>query len=149
MKKLKYSKATNYALHTIVYLALLPSQKTIGVKPLAEVQKVSPTYLSKVLTNLVKAGFIESVTGVKGGYKLIKDPKDITFLDVIDAIEGTSSLFNCSLENNLHDRQNCFIEKVMNEAELKIENYLRTQSIENVIQKVNENTVNQIKSMAN
>lgn len=149
MKKLKYSKATNYALHTIVYLALLPSQKTIGVKPLAEVQKVSPTYLSKVLTNLVKAGFIESVTGVKGGYKLIKDPKDITFLDVIDAIEGTSSLFNCSLENNLHDRQNCFIEKVMNEAELKMENYLRTQSIENVIQKVNENTVNQIKSMAN
>ncbi|WP_400194568.1 Rrf2 family transcriptional regulator [Lysinibacillus telephonicus] len=146
---MKYSKATNYALHTIVYLALLPSQKTIGVKPLAEVQKVSPTYLSKVLTNLVKAGFIESVTGVKGGYKLIKDPKDITFLDVIDAIEGTSSLFNCSLENNLHDRQNCFIEKVMNEAELKIENYLRTQSIENVIQKVNENTVNQIKSMAN
>ncbi|MFP3918507.1 RrF2 family transcriptional regulator [Lysinibacillus telephonicus] len=146
---MKYSKATNYALHTIVYLALLPSQKTIGVKPLAEVQKVSPTYLSKVLTNLVKAGFIESVTGVKGGYKLIKDPKDITFLDVIDAIEGTSSLFNCSLENNLHDRQNCFIEKVMNEAELKMENYLRTQSIENVIQKVNENTVNQIKSMAN
>lgn len=146
---MKYSKATNYALHTIVYLALLPSQKTIGVKPLAEVQKVSPTYLSKVLTNLVKAGFIESVTGVKGGYKLIKDPKDITFLDVIDAIEGTSSLFNCSLENNLHDRQNCFIEKVMNEAEQKMENYLRTQSIENVMQRVNENTVNQIKSMAN
>lgn len=146
---MKYSKATNYALHTIVYLALLPSQKTIGVKPLAEVQKVSPTYLSKVLTNLVKAGFIESVTGVKGGYKLIKDPKDITFLDVIDAIEGTSSLFNCSLENNFHDRQNCFIEKVMNEAEQKMENYLRTQSIENVMQRVNENTVNQIKSMAN
>ncbi|MBU7594468.1 Rrf2 family transcriptional regulator [Metabacillus halosaccharovorans] len=32
---MKYSKATNYALHTIVYLALLPSGKTIGVKHLA------------------------------------------------------------------------------------------------------------------
>lgn len=146
---MKYSKATNYALHTIVYLAILPSGKTIGVKPLAEVQKVSPTYLSKVLTNLVKAGFIESVTGVNGGYKLVKDVKEITFLDVIHAIEGTTSLFNCGLDNNIHDRQNCLIEKVMNEAEQKMEDYLSSQTIEHVVQKVNENMVNHIKSIAN
>lgn len=146
---MKYSKATNYALHTIVYLGLLPPGKTIGVKPLAEVQKVSPTYLSKVLTTLVKAGFIESVTGVNGGYKLIKDVKDITFLEVIQAIEGTTSFFHCGLENNIHDRQNCFIEKIMNEAEQKMEDYLKSQTIEHVVQKVNENMVNHINSIAN
>ncbi|MET3696626.1 BadM/Rrf2 family transcriptional regulator [Bacillus oleivorans] len=146
---MKYSKATNYALHTIVYLALLPSGKTIGVKPLAEVQKVSPTYLSKVLTTLVKAGFIESVTGVNGGYKLMKDVKSITFLDIIHAIEGTTSMFNCSLDNNVHDRQNCLIEKVMNEAEQKMENYLSSQTIEHVVQQVNEKMIHQINSAAN
>ncbi|UHA73399.1 Rrf2 family transcriptional regulator [Paenibacillus sp. 481] len=146
---MKYSKATNYALHTIVYLALLPAGKTIGVKPLAEVQKVSPTYLSKVLTTLVKSGFIESGTGVNGGYKLIKDVKTITFLDIIHAIEGTTSLFNCSLDNKIHDRQNCFIEKVMNEAEQKMENHLQTQTIEHVLQKVDRNVVNFIHYVAN
>ena len=146
---MKYSKATNYALHTIVYLALLPSGKTIGVKPLAEVQKVSPTYLSKVLTTLVKAGFIESVTGVKGGYKLMKDVKHITFLDIIHAIEGSTSLFHCSLENTMHDRQNCLIEKVMNEAEQKMEDYLSSQTIEDVVRKVNENMIQHINSAAN
>jgi Rrf2 family protein len=145
----KYSKATNYALHTIVYLALLPPGKTIGVKPLAEAQKVSPTYLSKVLTKLVKSGFIESGTGVNGGYQLIKDTKDITFLDIIHAIEGTTSLFNCGLDHTIHDRQNCFIEKVMNEAEQKMEDYLRSQTIEHILQKVDKNIVNRIRSVVN
>ncbi|ANB55664.1 Rrf2 family protein [Anoxybacillus sp. B7M1] len=146
---MKYSKATNYALHTIVYLALLPPGKTIGVKPLAEAQKVSPTYLSKVLTKLVKSGFIESGTGVNGGYQLIKDAKDITFLDIIHAIEGTTSLFNCGLDHTIHDRQNCFIEKVMNEAEQKMEDYLRSQTIEHILQKVDKNIVNRIRSVVN
>jgi Rrf2 family protein len=145
----KYSKATNYALHTIVYLALLPSGKTIGVKPLAEVQKVSPTYLSKVLTNLVKAGFIESSTGVKGGYTLVKDVRDITFLDVIHAIEGTAFSFHCSFENAVHDRHNCFIGHVMNEAERKKEEYLRAQTIANVLQQVDQEIVDYIMSAAN
>ncbi|WP_191559331.1 RrF2 family transcriptional regulator [Metabacillus idriensis] len=145
---MKYSKATNYALHTIVYLALLPIGKTIGVRPLAEVQKVSTTYLSKVLTNLVKAGFIESSTGVNGGYKLIKDVKNITFLDVIHSIEGTSSSFTCSLDNHVHDRQNCYIGKVMNEAEQKKEAYLGAQTIEHVLQKVDKNIIHYLNAAA-
>lgn len=145
---MKYSKATNYALHTIVYLALLPSGKTIGVKPLAEVQKVSPTYLSKVLTTLVKSGFIESVTGVNGGYKLIKDVKNISFLDIIRAIEGTSSLFNCSLDHTQHNRENCLIEKVMNEAERKMEDYLGAQTIEDLVKKVDGKMAENINSIA-
>lgn len=145
---MKYSKATNYALHTIVYLALLPTGKTIGVRPLAEVQKVSTTYLSKVLTNLVKAGFIESSTGVNGGYKLINDVKNITFLDVIHAIEGTGSSFTCSLDNHVHDRQNCYIGKVMNEAEQKKEAYLGAQTIEHVLQKVDKNIIYYINAAA-
>jgi len=145
---MKYSKATNYALHTIVYLALLPSGKTIGVKPLAEVQKVSPTYLSKVLTTLVKSGFIESVTGVNGGYKLIKDVKEISFLDIIHAIEGTSSLFNCSLDHTKHNRENCLIEKVMNEAEQKMEDYLGSQTIEDLVKKVDGKMAENINSFA-
>ena len=47
---MKYSNATNYALHTMVQLIRLPSEQAIGVQELAAAQKLSPTYLSKILT---------------------------------------------------------------------------------------------------
>ena len=44
---MKYSKATNYALHTILFLAKATPNKLVSVHQLAEMQNVSPTYLSK------------------------------------------------------------------------------------------------------
>ncbi|WP_082053498.1 RrF2 family transcriptional regulator [Gordoniibacillus kamchatkensis] len=49
-------------------------------------------------SKLVKAGLIDSVSGANGGYMLGAQKKDISFLDVIHAIEGTASLFNCCLD---------------------------------------------------
>lgn len=62
---MKYSKATNYALHTMVFLTLNPKGKSMSVESLAEMQKLSPTYLSKILTKLVKAGLIHLLRMVK------------------------------------------------------------------------------------
>lgn len=62
---MKYSKATNYALHTMVHLTMEPKGQTVSVDQLACMQDLSPTYLSKILTKLAKAGLIESVPGQK------------------------------------------------------------------------------------
>lgn len=65
---MRYSNATNYALHTMVHLILQPGDSSVGgVQELAELQHLSPTYLSKILTKLAKAGLIESTPGAKGG----------------------------------------------------------------------------------
>ncbi|MBP1989951.1 Rrf2 family transcriptional regulator [Paenibacillus eucommiae] len=122
---MKYSKATNYALHTMLYLVAASPNKPIGVQQLAEFQGVSPTYLSKILTKLVKARMIESASGANGGYKLSRKKEDITFLDIIHAIEGTASLFSCSLFHNTE----CKIQKVMMEAEQSMEEQLRQKKI--------------------
>lgn len=135
---MKYSNATNYALHTIVYLAIAPAGKSIGVKPLAEVQKLSPTYLSKILTKLVKAGLVESTVGVNGGYRLIKDKRDISFLEVIHAIEGRSSLFTCGSHHKVQRSSGCLIEAVMSDAEHRLEQYLQERSIADIADKIDE-----------
>lgn len=122
---MKFSKATNYALHTMLFLAAATPTKLIGVQQLAERQEVSPTYLSKILTKLVKAGMIESTSGASGGYRLKRNWEDISFLDIIHAIEGSASLFECDLN---HGRE-CMIQKVMITAEEKMEDYLRNQKI--------------------
>ncbi|MBP1039722.1 Rrf2 family transcriptional regulator [Vagococcus sp. BWB3-3] len=110
---MKYSKATNYALHTMVYLLLLPKDSSIGVHSLANLQKLSPTYLSKILGKLSKGGLIDSSPGVSGGYRIAKNPEKISFLDVIQLIEGNANLFHCSI----HYDERCLIENVMVTAE--------------------------------
>ncbi|MCV9951000.1 Rrf2 family transcriptional regulator [Paenibacillus sp. BT-177] len=130
---MKFTKATNYALHTMLMLVTDSSvkPKPIGVQQLAEAQQVSPTYLSKILTRLVKAGMIESVSGANGGYRLSRNKDDITFLDIIHAIEGTNSLFECDF---VHGSE-CLIQAVMREAEEKMESHLKHTKLVDLAQK--------------
>ncbi|PSL41021.1 BadM/Rrf2 family transcriptional regulator [Planomicrobium soli] len=130
---MKYSNATNYALHTMIHIMRLQEGNTIGVQELAEMQKLSPTYLSKILTKLTKGGLIESTPGVKGGYKLARFQKDISFLDVINAIEGDTNLFNCTLHH-----EGCQIEKVMREAEERMKEELANQLLVDLIKRIEE-----------
>ena len=84
-----------YALHSLVYLIDIPEQESIGIKDLSEFQGLSETYLSKVLAKLAKAGIVSSTPGVKGGYRLAKAPEEVSFWDVIEAVEGLKPIFQC------------------------------------------------------
>ncbi len=122
---MKYTKATNYALHTILYMMEHGKNEKLSVRTLADYFDVSVTYLSKILTQLVKAGLIESVSGVKGGYVLHRGMEDISFMDVIRATEGSGAFFHCGFEEN----NKCPIHKVMAEAESIMENYLQEKKL--------------------
>ncbi|MBB6632682.1 RrF2 family transcriptional regulator [Cohnella thailandensis] len=128
---MKYSKATNYALHTMLYMMAISPDKPVGVQPLADAQKVSPTYLSKILTKLVKAGLIESASGANGGYRLRGRQEDISFLDIIHAVEGTASLFECCGSGD----SRCLIHQEMLSAEQAMEEKLRNTKIYEIAQK--------------
>lgn len=126
---MKYTKATNYALHTIVYMIEHTQNEKLSVQILADHFNVSVTYLSKILTQLVKAGLIESTSGVNGGYSLRQKIEAISFMDVIKAIEGTGALFDCNLKEST-----CLIQKVMGEAENIMETYLQDKKLYEVAQ---------------
>lgn len=127
---MKFSKATDYALHIMLFMGSAARDgKHIGVQQLAEHQGVSPTYLSKILTKLVKAGMVESASGANGGYRLKRNWENISFLDIIHAIEGTASLFDCGLNHG----PECLVQRVMVAAEEEMEAYLRSQKISELI----------------
>ncbi len=138
---MKLSIGIEYALHCLLYMVDIPSGKPVGIKDLAAFQGISETYLSKVYTKLSKAKIIKSVPGVKGGYELAKSPENITFLDVVEAIEGTEPMFKCAeIRQNtiLLDKYNlpdtytkcpCTIKTVMLEAEEQMKNYLNTKTL--------------------
>ena len=132
---MKYSQATNYALHTMLYMVALPLGKTVGVQQLAELQRLSPTYLSKILTRLVKAGMIESTPGINGGYRLRRNKADLSFLEVIHAIEGTASLFQC---HDGEEHQGCLIQGVMTQAEQQMEAYLKERKLVELVEQLGD-----------
>jgi Rrf2 family protein len=125
---MKYSQATDYALHAMLYLVTAAPDKPVGVQLLAEKLGVSQTYLSKMMTKLVKAGLIQSAPGANGGYRLRRMQEDLSFLDVIRAIEGTASLFECSLNHG----SECLIQQVVIDAERQMEQFLENKKIADV-----------------
>ena len=71
---MKFTKAANMGLHVMVYFAQKDQiDSNLSIHDLADKFEVSPSYLSKILTQLAKANLISSVSGVKGGYRLKKN----------------------------------------------------------------------------
>ncbi|MDL2235433.1 Rrf2 family transcriptional regulator [Christensenellaceae bacterium OttesenSCG-928-L17] len=121
---MKYTKGTNYALHIIAFFMRQGDKETFSLQPLATKMEMPPAYLSKILSQLVKADLIQSVSGANGGYRLRKKKEEITFFDVVRAIEGSGALFTCEMNEDA-----CRLQRVMREAEKRLEHYLAHQTI--------------------
>lgn len=90
------SNGVEYALHCLLFLDI-PAESKAGasVKDLAELQGVPVEYLAKLFTKLAKADLVAATEGVRGGYALSRPATEITFLDVVRAIDGHKALFEC------------------------------------------------------
>ncbi len=93
---MQFSVGVEYAFHSLFYMTDIPEGKTIGIKQIAELNAIPETYLSKVFAKLRKGGIVRSIPGVNGGYELAKPASDISFWDIIEAIEGPSFFFQCA-----------------------------------------------------
>jgi Rrf2 family protein len=85
-----------WVLHCCAILAGLPADRFLSTKDLAEFHGVPKEYLSKALQNLSQAQIVISTLGPTGGYRLAKATSEITFLDIVEAVEGKKSTFICS-----------------------------------------------------
>ena len=96
---LKISEAASLAIHSMVILAQAQG-KLVSVKKIATTLEVSANHLSKVLQRLNKAGYIDSVKGNNGGFRLIKAPEKITFMEIYELFDGKLNLSKCLLTHN-------------------------------------------------
>lgn len=138
---MKFSVGVEYAIHCLLYMVKLEEDKPVGIRDLATFQGISETYLSKVYAKLSKSGIVKSVPGVKGGYALARKAEEISFWDIVEAVEGNESFFQCAeiRQNNiLVDKENlpatytkspCLIKVVMLEAEDEMKKYLKKKTL--------------------
>jgi Rrf2 family protein len=90
-----YGARTEYALHSLVNLTLAPPHTAPSARELAEFQKLPVAFLQKVLTKLEKAGIVVGAEGVGGGWRLARPAEQISVLDVVEASQADSALFEC------------------------------------------------------
>ncbi len=97
-----------WALHCCAVLAGLPPDRYLATKVLAEFHGVPKEYLSKALQGLSQAGIVESTLGPSGGYRLARTPEKVTFLDIVEAVEGRRSTFVCT---EIRKNNPCLLDK--------------------------------------
>ena len=95
---LKLTKKADYGLIALKHLAV-NGQESASAKEIADTYGVPLPLLSKILQRLAKAGFLRSEHGTNGGYKLARDPREITALEVIRTIDGPIVLTACFTEH--------------------------------------------------
>ena len=93
---MRLGEPVEWALHCTTVLALLPADAALPAAKLAEFHGVPAAYLAKSLQSLSRAGIVQSVPGRRGGYRLGRQPAEITLLDVVEAVEGHEQSFRCT-----------------------------------------------------
>ena len=92
---MKISTKGRYALQLMLDIALNDAKTPVRIKDIAERQQISDKYLEQIVSSLNKAGFVKSLRGPQGGYRLTKKPEEYTVGMILRLIEGSLAPVAC------------------------------------------------------
>lgn len=124
------SRKVDYGLRAMLYLAALEEGHICILKDISKNENLPQKFLAKILNQLVKTGLVKSHRGASGGFCLSKPPANITFMEVIEAIEGPFVFNNCFNKKNkkscttpikCKNMKDCKISSIFQEAQARIE----------------------------
>lgn len=96
---MKISTKGRYAVRVMLDLALHNTGECIKVKEISARQGISEKYLEQIIAVLNKAGYVKSVRGAQGGYRIARDPSEYTVGMILRLTEGSLAPVAC-LEDN-------------------------------------------------
>jgi len=97
---LQISRKIDYGLRAMIFLASVEdgSGSVVPFREVAKAMHIPEDFLAKILKTLVDGALVRSVRGAHGGYALAKPAREISFLEIIEAIEGPVQLNVCLAE---------------------------------------------------
>ncbi|MGB9731945.1 MULTISPECIES: RrF2 family transcriptional regulator [Calditerrivibrio] len=131
---MKITKASDYALRVVGFFATAEKNRYYMRNELSEICSVPDSFLGKILQHLVKSGILESERGKKGGFRLSKNPEDITLYDIIRSVEGEIVINECLVEGNACKISgNCKIHNVLDQVRCNLINELKKVNVSNLV----------------
>jgi len=98
---MQITRQADYAVRAVLYLARLEPTQRAATSQVAQEQHIPPSFLAKIISQLSIAGLLHTSRGARGGVTLAREPKDITLLEVIEAIDGPILLNECVADNSV------------------------------------------------
>jgi Rrf2 family protein len=121
------SEASSIAIHSMVLIAR--ADVSMNAVKIAEFTGFSKNHIAKVLQRLVKSDLLKSVRGPSGGFSMKKDPKELTLLDIYQAIEGPIELNDCPLAYEICNFERCLMGNVINKLTSEFRKFLEDQTL--------------------
>jgi Rrf2 family protein len=130
---MRLTRASSYALHAVVYMALKKEDRPIASHLIADARGIPERFLLKVLKPLVSARVLRSIKGPNGGYQLARSPSDISMLEIVEAVDGPirgqSPLSHNGTEHGLNHK----LESICKQTADQIRKYLEKVKISDLL----------------
>lgn len=135
---MKLSLYADYALRVLMFAGLKDSEHLSTVGEIAEHFDISRSHLTKVVHDLGKLGYIETIQGKNGGFRLAKKPKQINIGAVVRKTEKDLAVIGCLEENSYCPIQPaCVLRRALNEATNAFLSVLDAYSLEDLLRPSN------------
>lgn len=93
---MQITRQADYALRAMYYLSKMDPNQRAATSHIAQEQRIPPSFLAKIISQLSIAGLIHTSRGARGGVSLARSPEDISILEVVEAIDGPIMLNECT-----------------------------------------------------
>lgn len=132
---MKFSTRSSYGLRAVIHLAKNYKKEPYSLAKIARAEQISQAYLERLFSRLKRAGLVVSSKGMAGGYQLAQNPSKIAIFDVIEALEGSISVFHCL---NVHGKVFCGVKacpsvKVYQKVQKAITDCLKSMTLKDLV----------------
>ena len=141
MSMMQISRKIDYALRAVIYLSLLHDGRPVSVKEIAARRGVPQKFLEKIIKDLIRASLVCSHRGAHGGYTLARPAEQITFRDVIEAVEGPIALNVCVTEQrDCSVLASCNMQRVWQEGQRRMLQFFSDTTLADLAPSIGLNT---------
>lgn len=127
---MQITRQADYAVRAVLYLAQIGPDQRAATSQIAQEQRIPPSFLAKIVSQLSVAGILQTSRGARGGVSLARSPEQISILEVVEAIDGPILLNECVADTggSCPFGDNCPMRPVWCDAQVELVNRLKTNN---------------------
>jgi len=138
------SNSCRYGIRAVIYLASQPlSNVKTGIKKISKDLDLPTPFLAKILMQLTRHKILSSSKGPHGGFSILKDPKTITLLDIVNTIDGYDVFTNCVIHNGScegveKDKKHCALHEDYDKTRQELVKLFSQKTISDIVERADK-----------
>lgn len=132
---MKISTKGRYGVRILLDLALHEGNTPRLIRDISESQQISEKYISRLIIALRRANMVRSIRGAKGGFRLARNPAELTLLDIVEVMEGPVAIVDCVRSPEKCDRNDqCATREIWDNLNSEIRDAMRKVTLADIIE---------------